>query len=462
MGKPRRQVTALLLLLVVALFVLPACGPGGTASGEPVSGQGASTATDEPMVYEMIVEDAPRAPLGGREGSNGAGAGSTGRSSAGRLAITFLDVGQGSSALLRLPNGANVLIDGGPREGGPQRVADLRRLGVQRLDAVVVSHADEDHAGGLVDVIKSVPVSAVYDSGYPHTTYTYSDLLSVVETSGARYVETRAGERIDLDPEVSMEFIYPDELGAGTNESSLALRVDYGDFVAQFVGDLGFEEEEELLASGRLSPVTLLEVGHHGSATSTSSEFLAALSPEIGIIQVGEGNSYGHPTSETLSRLSAAGVEVYRTDRQGEISVVTDGERYEVRTEKGGEDGPAPVPEEQTPEPEPVPRPVPTGDADCSDFASQEEAQAVLDTDPGDPNYLDGEGDGVACESLPSSSSPVPAPETVPAGGLDCSDFATREEALEVLEADPSDPNYLDGEGDGIPCESLPSGLSRP
>jgi beta-lactamase superfamily II metal-dependent hydrolase len=387
------------------------------------------------------------------------------------LRVTFLDVGQGSGILIQLPGGGNVLIDGGPREQGHEVVADLGRLGVDALDAVVVSHADEDHAGGLVDVIDALPVSTVYDSGYPHSTATYSDLLGAVERSGASYVETRTGESMDVDPEVEMEFLYPDELGEGTNESSLALRLSYGEFAAQFTGDLGMDQEDELLASGMLSPVTLLEVGHHGSAGSSSSTFLQALSPEIGVVQVGADNSYGHPTEEALSRVGAVGAEIYRTDQQGEVTVTTDGVSHRVETEQSGTNGPSvPLPgaeeaPQPPPAPEPPPEPAPTasvdlpgGDLDCADFTSQEEAQAVLEANPEDPNYLDGEGDGVACESLPSSNSqePPPAPASTPTGDLDCADFATQQGAQETLDADPSDPNGLDGEGDGIPCESLP------
>lgn len=345
-----------------------------------------------------------------------------------------MDVGQGSGVLIRLPNGGNVLIDGGPREQGEEVVADLQRLGISTLDAVVVSHADEDHAGGLIDVMEALPVSTVYDSGYPHTTAAYADLLDAMERSGVRYVETRTGERIGLDPDVDMEFLYPDELNEGTNENSLALRLSYGEFAAQFTGDLGFDQEEELLASGRLSLVTLLEVGHHGSAESSSAEFLQALSPEVGVVQVGADNSYGHPTEEALSRIRAVGAEIYRTDRQGEITVTTDGISYQVETERVGIAGPpVPVPgaeeapspplaPEPTPEPapapapapvpepalEPAPEPAPTpavelppGDLDCADFATQAEAQATLDADPSDPYSLDGEGDSVPCESLP-------------------------------------------------------------
>ncbi len=190
---------------------------------------------------------------------------------------------------------------------------------------------------------------------------------------------------------------------------------------------------------------------------------------------MGEDNSYGHPTQEALSRLDAAGAKVYRTDQQGEVTVSTDGRDFRVGTGEAGdstESVPLPTREQEAmpvrePETQPEVAPtgdLPTGDLNCSDFATQEEAQAVLDANPDDPNYLDGEGDGVACESLPSapaSASPPPAPESTPMGDLDCLDFATREEAKAVLEEDPSDPNYLDGEGDGIPCESLPSGSSN-
>ncbi len=166
-------------------------------------------------------------------------------------------------------------------------------------------------------------------------------------------------------------------------------------------------------------------------------------------------------------------MKVYRTDLQGEITVKTDGVDYEVQIERAGgatKPTPHPGPQDQEaeaarePETKTATVPAPTGDLDCADFATQEEAQAVLDANPSDPNYLDGEGDGIACESLPTAPASAPEPnppEHTPTGDLDCADFATQGEAQKVLEANPSDPNYLDGEGDGIACESLPSGSSR-
>jgi beta-lactamase superfamily II metal-dependent hydrolase len=149
-----------------------ACEPSGSESGS-VRTENTGTAQDPNTVHEetTLPETTQPSPEETRIYPETTGeATSSDPSPGGILSVVFLDVGQGSSALIRLPNGRNVLVDGGPRDGGPERVADLRRLGVDRLDAVVVSHADEDHAGGLIDVINSVPVSAVYDSGYPHET----------------------------------------------------------------------------------------------------------------------------------------------------------------------------------------------------------------------------------------------------------------------------------------------------
>ena len=485
---------------LAALFLLVVAGCGGGASGNvggneyPAASAPESPGATSPeptTVYQATIPQAQTIPPSsepattsatGREASQGTPAFAP---SGEELAITFLDVGQGSGILIRLPNGGNVLIDGGPREQGDEVVADLGRLGIETLDAVVASHADEDHAGGLIDVIDSMPVSTVYDSGYPHTTETYNDFLDAIERSDARYIQTRTGKEIELDPEVGMQFVYPDELGEGTNESTLALHPSYGSFAAQFTGDLGEEEERDLLASGRLSPVTLMEVGHHGSAGSSSTEFLRTLSPKVAVVQAGADNSYGHPTEEALSRVREVGAEIYRTDRQGEVTVTTDGVSYRVETEESGIAGPRvpvegaesspapPLSPEASPEAAPAPATgsapgyvtgpdstveLPQGDLDCGDFATREEAQAVLDANPDDPNYLDGDGDGEACESLPTSPSSEPAPEpaSTPTGDLNCSDFATKEEALSVLEKDPSDPNHLDGDGDGVPCESLP------
>lgn len=185
----------------------------------------------------------------------------------------------------------------------------------------------------------------------------------------------------------------------------------YGEFDALFMGDAGIEQEADLLAAGRVSEVKLLQVGHHGSSDATSDEFLQVASPEAVVIQVGEDNSYGHPTAEVLSRLEEYGVEVYRTDLQGEVSFTSDGTSYEGSERPHSSAGQTPKP---TPEPAADTGTSSSNDLNCSDFAVQEEAQAVLDRDPSDPNYLDGDNDGIACESLPSGNAPEPEPTPAP------------------------------------------------
>ena len=181
-----RRAFTLLCLTVVVLLAFVGCSSPESADSGSTTTAGASSAATSPeptTVYRTTVREPPTTltppePPTTRQTEQAVAAR---ESSAGRLRVTFLEVGQGSSILIRLPNGGNVLIDGGPREQGGEVVADLGILGVGTLDAVMVSHADEDHSGGLIDVIDSVPVSTVYDSGYPHTTQTYAALLDAIE-----------------------------------------------------------------------------------------------------------------------------------------------------------------------------------------------------------------------------------------------------------------------------------------
>jgi hypothetical protein len=260
-GRPLRSVlrsVAIILLLVsltiLLVFFVAGCGSAqegasnSDASAETSSGERSTSRTSStevkdraPATTAPVTTVAPDAGVPEATGSQGGEGESTlaqvaqgeqrgqGGGSAqgtqdvpvagGDLTVTFLDVGQGNSALIQLPGGENVLVDGGPTEAGPLVVQRLGELGVRELDAVVLSHADEDHVGGLVDVMETVPVETVYDSGYPHSTQIYEEFLAAVEESGARYVETRAGDEVSEDSPAELDFIYPDGLGEGTNES---------------------------------------------------------------------------------------------------------------------------------------------------------------------------------------------------------------------------------------------------
>lgn len=243
------------------------------------------------------------------------------------LTVHFLDVGQGDAVALRSPAGRWVLIDGGPR--GPQGDAGrrvvvpfLRKQGATQLAAVVATHAHLDHFGGLPAVLDAFDPAFVLEPGQPVPDAGYLGFLGAVEADGAEWRPARRGDRLELDG-VTIDVVSPDSAWALTrtdiNEASVVLLVSYGTTRLLFAGDAGIPTESHL--AGRVGPVTLLKVGHHGSRGATSDRWLDELRPADAVISVGAQNRYGHPAPETLARLRAHGVTVLRTDERGTITL---------------------------------------------------------------------------------------------------------------------------------------------
>ena len=217
--------------------------------------------------------------------------------------VRFFDIGQGDSALVRCGS-QTMLIDGGKVKNNQKLVARLKELGVDHLDAVICSHPDEDHCGGLAAVLASTQTESFYCS-------------------------------VDSWHTASVEFLGPvEDYGDDPNEGSLVARVRYGETSFLFTGDMGFEAEDDMLAANVDVSATVLKVAHHGSAGSSSTEFLEAVDPEYAVISVGADNDYGHPTEAALARLSACGIPVYRTDLLGEIVAVSDGTSVTISSEE--------------------------------------------------------------------------------------------------------------------------------
>ena len=254
------------------------------------------------------------------------------------LALHFLDVGQGDGALLRTPAGHWVLVDAGPRgehnDAGRRVVVPfLASHGARELAVAFVSHAHADHLGGVPAVLARFRAGLVVEPGEQVSDPLYYEFLDELAAEGIAWHQGHRGEHFTLDS-VAFTLLHPDShwtgWGEDLNEDSLVLLVEYGAFQALFAGDAGFPAEAEM--RGRTRRVDLLKVGHHGSRGSTGDEWLDSLQPRAAVISVGQNNKYGHPSAQTLDRLLRHRVAVWRTDRDGAVTVITDGRKMTVRS----------------------------------------------------------------------------------------------------------------------------------
>lgn len=249
------------------------------------------------------------------------------------LKVHYIDVGQGDATLLEF-DGHAILIDAGHWKSD-EAVDYLKGIGIKDIDIAVGTHPDADHIGQLAQVIGEFNVDEVWMSGNPSTSNVYLNVLQSIEASGTEYYEPRAGEVFDVG-KMRIDVLYPEQLTGAANEESISMKLTYGDIKFIFTGDAGVKEEQMMIENGTDLHAEILHLGHHGSNTSTSSEFLEAVSPEIAIYSAGADNSYGHPHAEVLAAAENSGAEVYGTDVNGTVIIETDGSAYRVVTGRTG------------------------------------------------------------------------------------------------------------------------------
>ncbi len=256
------------------------------------------------------------------------------------ITLSFVDVGQGDAAVLKLPNGKAVLFDtGGTRDGefdvgAKVLVPYLRHCGIHRVEAIFLTHAHADHAAGAAAVLKSMPVGAVYTADEGREAYRASMRMGAADPLLNKLHAAEENTVFEIG-DVWIEVLYAPHVQTKEvtgNEASNVYRVTYGRASFLITGDLTTENEKKLLEKHRNLRSTVLKVGHHGSDTSTSEEFLQAVAPRYAAIGVGAGNSFGHPKQSVLDRLQKEKVRVWRTDLDGEISFCTDGKTMRVET----------------------------------------------------------------------------------------------------------------------------------
>lgn len=248
-----------------------------------------------------------------------------------KLKVHYIDVGQGDSIFIQLPNGQTSLIDGGPGSSSKTVVNYLKKQNVKKIDYLVVTHPHEDHIGGLPEVIKNFDIGKIYMPDVTHTTKAFENLLVAIKNKGKKITITKAGDVLIDEKNIKYEALAPNsDSYDNLNNYSIVLKLKYKNNAFLFMGDAEKPSEDEILAAGYDIKADVIKVGHHGSNSSSGGKFITNVSPKHAVVSCGKGNSYGHPHKETVNRFIGNNIKLYRTDRDGTIVFTSDGDKIAV------------------------------------------------------------------------------------------------------------------------------------
>lgn len=252
-----------------------------------------------------------------------------------QLIVHFFDVGEADSSLVEC-NGHYMLIDGGNPRSSSFLYAYLQQHNIDYLDYIVCSHPHTDHVGGLAGALNYATVGVAYAPIIEYDSRAFNSFIKYLDRQSKTITVPKAGDTIRLG-DADVIFIAPlgeNFTGKNLNNASIILKIVFGDTSFLFTGDAEVEEETSVTDSGVDIRSTLLKVGHHGSNTSSSVEFLEKVKPDYAVISVGKDNEYGHPHSDAMERLLAVHAEIFRTDLNGEITCVSDGSSLAITSER--------------------------------------------------------------------------------------------------------------------------------
>ncbi len=246
-----------------------------------------------------------------------------------QFTFAMLEVGQGDGLFIQSPTGTQVLVDGGPPNQILGRLSQVMSPFDRSIDAIIITNPDQDHISGFLDVLKFYKVGEVFESGTWSDSKIYQNLEDEIKSKNIPDILAKRGMRLDLGGGAVLDILFPDRDVSGwqTNDGSVVAKLTYGNTSIMLTGDATKLSERIVLSENTPQQMksNILKVGHHGSNTSTSPEFLQAVAPTLALISVGQDNKYGHPKQETLNELLQAGVKIFRTDQLGSIILKSDG-----------------------------------------------------------------------------------------------------------------------------------------
>ena len=242
------------------------------------------------------------------------------------LSVAYLDVGQGDCIFVQTPNGKTMLIDAGEAAARESIDGYIAKMGIAKIDVLIATHPHADHIGGMAYVVEHYKTGAVYMPKATSTSSAYRKLMGAIEKRGVKVNTAQTGVDIWLDEDLVVSVLAPLKSSyANVNDCSVVLKITYRQTTFLFMGDASEVSEQEMMQQNEDVDSDVIKVGHHGSATSSSKEFLNAVSPDYAVISVGQKNAYGHPSKSVLLRLGQAGARIYRTDLDGTVVITSDG-----------------------------------------------------------------------------------------------------------------------------------------
>lgn len=246
-----------------------------------------------------------------------------------RLIIHFIDVGQGDSVLIQI-NDKTLLVDSGPDK---KAFSYLKKLGVKKLDYVICTHPHDDHLGGMPYIIKNIPIGTFYSPKITNTTESFKNMIQSLHSKNLKIIPASAGIQLNLEKNVNIIMFSPNNnYYKELNNYSIVFKLTYLNTSFLFTGDAEIVNEEEMLNNGYNLASNVIKIGHHGSISSSSKNFLKEVNPSIAVISCGKGNDYGHPHKDTLLKLKEQDISIFRTDIDGTTILESDG--YKIMKRK--------------------------------------------------------------------------------------------------------------------------------